>query len=151
LPAPKRYITIHDADGISRLSTTHPTSLNAQTDPTGNVRYTTAYTTPTPLTLQSDADLDSYTQSLTQPIHGLFYPETGTVLKHIDLAPGLIIGMHRTATLDYICVLDGEIELELDGGEKRVVGKGDVVVQRGTMHRWRNLSRTEWARFLAVM
>jgi quercetin dioxygenase-like cupin family protein len=45
-------------------------------------------------------------------------------------------GMHRTDTLDYVVVIDGEIVLGLDDGDHRL-GAGDVVIQRGTAHRWR--------------
>lgn len=45
-------------------------------------------------------------------------------------------GMHATDTLDLMIVLDGAIVLGLDDGE-RTVAAGDVVVQRGTRHRWR--------------
>lgn len=47
-------------------------------------------------------------------------------------------GMHTTDSIDYGIVLDGEIWLELDGGASRRLGKGDVVVQNGTRHAWRN-------------
>jgi mannose-6-phosphate isomerase-like protein (cupin superfamily) len=46
-------------------------------------------------------------------------------------------GMHTTSTIDYGVVLSGEIDLELDSGEVHL-GPGDVVVQRGTRHAWRN-------------
>jgi quercetin dioxygenase-like cupin family protein len=45
-------------------------------------------------------------------------------------------GMHATDTLDFMVVLDGEIVLGTDDGE-RVLHTGDTVVQRGTRHRWR--------------
>jgi quercetin dioxygenase-like cupin family protein len=44
--------------------------------------------------------------------------------------------MHATDTLDFMVVLDGQVELGLDDGEY-VLGAGDTVVQRGTRHRWR--------------
>ncbi len=47
-------------------------------------------------------------------------------------------GMHTTQTVDYDIVLDGELTLEVDGGETRVLRPGDVVVQHGTRHAWRN-------------
>ena len=46
-------------------------------------------------------------------------------------------GMHTTPTIDYGIVLSGEIDLELDEGEVHLQA-GDVVVQRGTRHAWRN-------------
>jgi uncharacterized cupin superfamily protein len=48
-------------------------------------------------------------------------------------------GFHRTDTLDYVMVLDGEVTLELDRGAV-TLGPGDCVVQRATRHAWRNRS-----------
>ena len=47
--------------------------------------------------------------------------------------------MHRTETVDYGIVLEGEIVLVLDGGETALKA-GDVVIQRGTSHAWANRS-----------
>jgi uncharacterized cupin superfamily protein len=47
-------------------------------------------------------------------------------------------GMHATATVDYSVVFEGEIWLELDDGETVHLERGDVVVQNGTRHAWRN-------------
>ena len=47
--------------------------------------------------------------------------------------------MHRTQTVDYGIVLDGEITLIVDDGET-IVRAGDIVVQRGTNHGWANRS-----------
>jgi hypothetical protein len=47
-------------------------------------------------------------------------------------------GMHKTNTVDYAVVYDGEIWLELDEGEMLHLKCGDVVVQNGTRHAWRN-------------
>jgi mannose-6-phosphate isomerase-like protein (cupin superfamily) len=46
-------------------------------------------------------------------------------------------GVHQTDSIDYDIVLDGEIWLELDEGTTHLRA-GDVVVQRGTRHAWRN-------------
>jgi mannose-6-phosphate isomerase-like protein (cupin superfamily) len=46
--------------------------------------------------------------------------------------------MHKTNTVDYAAVYDGEISLELDDGETLHLKRGDVVVQNGTRHAWRN-------------
>ncbi len=48
-------------------------------------------------------------------------------------------GWHTTQTLDFVTVLSGEIDLELDGGIARLRA-GDCVVQRGSRHRWVNRS-----------
>ncbi len=47
--------------------------------------------------------------------------------------------MHRTETIDYGIVLEGEIVLIVDEGET-TVRTGDIVVQRGTNHGWANRS-----------
>ena len=47
--------------------------------------------------------------------------------------------MHRTQSIDYGIVLEGEITLLVDEGET-VVRAGDIVVQRGTNHGWANRS-----------
>lgn len=59
-------------------------------------------------------------------------------------------GFHRTDTIDYGVVLDGEITLELDDGCTSVLQRGDLVVQMGTRHAWRNVGNTP-ARLLFVM
>jgi quercetin dioxygenase-like cupin family protein len=59
--------------------------------------------------------------------------------------------MHRTVSLDYGIVIYGEVELVLDSGETRILKAGDVAVQRGTNHAWRNTSDTKWARMMYVL
>jgi uncharacterized cupin superfamily protein len=40
----------------------------------------------------------------------------------------------RTETVNYIVMLSGEIDLELDGNEAVHLKQGDILVQRGGMH-----------------
>lgn len=44
---------------------------------------------------------------------------------------------HRTDSIDYIVVMSGEIDMELDGASVHLKA-GDVMVQRGTIHNWVN-------------
>ena len=46
-------------------------------------------------------------------------------------------GMHRTRSVDYAIVLEGEIDMLLDEGEVHLQA-GDVLVQQGTNHAWVN-------------
>ncbi len=48
--------------------------------------------------------------------------------------------MHRTESVDYGIVLEGEVTLVLDDGSETHLKAGDVVVQRGTDHAWDNRS-----------
>ncbi|MEU2869816.1 cupin domain-containing protein [Streptomyces olivoreticuli] len=75
----------------------------------------------------------------------------GSVLRVTELGPGFSSAMHRTLSIDYIAVLSGELELELDGGSVVRLRQGDIVVQRGTNHLWRNPSQDTPCRFLASM
>ncbi|MBR0946576.1 MULTISPECIES: cupin domain-containing protein [Bradyrhizobium] len=47
-------------------------------------------------------------------------------------------GMHTTDSVDYGILIEGEISLELDDGKTVALKPGDVVVQNGTRHAWRN-------------
>ena len=71
---------------------------------------------------------------------GTYPPVNGTRFMIADYPPGNIPRMHRTETIDYIIVLDGEIEMELDNKEFVTLRQGDVMIQRGTYHAWRNVS-----------
>lgn len=48
-------------------------------------------------------------------------------------------GFHKTNTIDYAIVLEGEIYALMDEGEK-LMKTGDVLIQRGTNHAWSNRS-----------
>lgn len=58
--------------------------------------------------------------------------------------------MHRTPTIDIIVVISGSMDLVLEGGEAAQLQPGDSVIQRGTMHAWRNTG-TEPCLAVAVM
>ncbi len=70
-------------------------------------------------------------------------PVTGHLLRVIEIYPPQAGGkrtvMHRTKTLDYVVVIEGELVLLLDDSEL-TLSQGDVVVQRGTSHAWENRS-----------
>ena len=70
-------------------------------------------------------------------------PAAGHLLRILDVYPlndgGRRTVMHRTRTLDYVVVIEGELVLILDECEV-ILKPGDVVVQRGTDHAWENRS-----------
>jgi quercetin dioxygenase-like cupin family protein len=61
----------------------------------------------------------------------------GTIFRVIEFAPGLAARNHRTDSIDYIVVIAGEIDMELDDSVVHLKA-GDVMVQRGTIHNWVN-------------
>ena len=67
-----------------------------------------------------------------------------------DRRPGVHPGMHRTETLDYAIVLEGEIWAVMEEGET-LLRAGDVLIQRGTNHAWANRSeRTARIAFVLI-
>jgi len=48
-------------------------------------------------------------------------------------------GFHKTDTLDYIIVMEGELYAMMEEGET-LLQTGDVLIQRGTLHAWSNRS-----------
>jgi quercetin dioxygenase-like cupin family protein len=61
----------------------------------------------------------------------------GTIFRIIEFAPGLAARNHRTDSIDYIVIISGEIDMELDDSLVHLKA-GDVMVQRGTIHNWVN-------------
>jgi quercetin dioxygenase-like cupin family protein len=77
----------------------------------------------------------------------------GVALRWFEMPPrehGADEGWHATSTIDIDVVLAGRVALELPGGHRAELGVGDVVVQRGTNHRWLPLG-DEPLRMAAVM
>ena len=62
----------------------------------------------------------------------------GSVFRVVSFGPGNPDMNHRTDSIDYAVVMSGEIDMELDGGQTVHVKAGDVLVQRGTIHNWKN-------------
>lgn len=75
----------------------------------------------------------------------------GSALWVTEFEPDFESPMHRTFSIDYGVVLSGVLELGLDGGERVRLGAGDMIVQRGTSHLWRNPSTDEPCRFVMSM
>ena len=121
--------------------------------PTISMSY--IYSTRPSFTLTHNADLSTYHGVLSSGPPYVSFPvagASGVVYLNFGPNPEQEEGFwHRTQTVDYIVMLEGELELSLDGGETRIVRKGDVVVQRAAMHKWKNLSKTEGARYVAVL
>jgi quercetin dioxygenase-like cupin family protein len=73
-------------------------------------------------------------------ILGTAPPENGTRFIVMEFAPGVVSEMHRTETIDYIVMLEGEIDRDMDDSTVKLRA-GDIMVQRGTNHAWVNRSK----------
>jgi len=159
LPPCRRYICTHDSSGKSVFHSS-PDQIYRGADGIGGMAR--SFTTGSvPAILKGDQDVEKYLDSnasenpLSHKTMDIVIPKTesspnGSNLVVVDMAPGGETQMHRTVSIDYsICVL-GSIDMELDGGERVNLKPGDHIIQRGTMHKWYNASKTEPARFVAV-
>ncbi len=84
----------------------------------------------------SPADLGGH-DAREEPSPGMPTP-AGTMLKVLELAPGTRPVMHKTETLDYVIVMEGEVDMLLDDGAEVHMKAGEVMIQRGTLHGWAN-------------
>jgi quercetin dioxygenase-like cupin family protein len=142
-------ITTHNSSGLAVVHSDEPFAWQAYDQ--DNLAFAVPYTTSSfPPDLNNEADIATHEHVVSSGTLGLVNPR-GTVLRYVDFAPGYACGMHRTQSLDYGIVLEGEVEMVLDSGERRTMRRGDVAVQRATQHQWVNTSSTEWARMMFVL
>lgn len=76
------------------------------------------------------------------------FSAVGAAHCRVDTARGAM--MHKTASLDGIVLVKGEVDLILDDGEASSLKPGDVVIQRATNHGWVNRGE-ETALLVAVL
>ncbi|KAF5962600.1 hypothetical protein FBULB1_14003 [Fusarium bulbicola] len=69
----------------------------------------------------------------------VIYPP-GSLIRVVDFPPNSSGHNHRTASLDYGIVFEGELEMFLADGSKTIVRAGDIIVQQATLHQWNNLT-----------
>lgn len=165
LPEFKRVVTGHNADGQAIVASSGPTpNVFALLAVPGTVFYELWSSGVSP------ALLDNASDPTCQPLQLSPRPQ-GSVIRVVDIPPDSVqnqisdenaaavfaeIGesdagtgqanarhklMHRTETLDYGIVTEGEVWLVLDEEEVHLK-RGDVVVQRGTNHAWSNRTET---------
>jgi hypothetical protein len=137
----RRVVTGHDADGKSVVLSDGPPPQHHPMQGRGvGADFVEIWSTP-----QAVPQLTS--EEASEPNERAFsiMPPSGHLLRLISIYPpkdgGHRTVMHRTRTLDYVVVIEGEVVLVLSDSEV-VLKKGDVVVQRGTDHAWENRSDT---------
>ncbi len=136
----RRVVTGHDAGGRSIVIEDGPPSLKYRRGP-GGALFHDLWSTST-----SPAPIAATEEGPRGPVPPVPPTAGGTVIRIVDFptasdSDGRATITHRTETVDYGLVLDGEIVLLLDESEV-VLQAGDVVVQRGTDHAWLNRGRT---------
>jgi quercetin dioxygenase-like cupin family protein len=125
---PRRIVTGHDAEGRSFVSA-DGVMANRRTLRPGHESFVVWSTESVPADSQDAADG-------AERVIGRSLPE-GTVFRVTTYEPGVQSAPHQTDSIDYAVVIAGEIDMVLDTNTVHLQA-GDVVVQRGTRHDWRN-------------
>lgn len=138
----RRIVTGHDDAGQAVFRSID--ELETSEIPSGDAAFATVWSTnKVPVDLNDETDGGSRNVGLTL--------DGGSVIRVVDMLPGGESPMHRTNSIDYGIVLSGEVQLELDGGALETCGPGDIIVQRGTIHLWRNPSETQSCRIVFIL
>ena len=139
---PRRVVTGHDEHGFSVFASDGPVPV-ARAAPDGALFYEVWGTDASPAPISAD-EPDPTAGVLRVPP-----APNGTKIRVNEFPPGVVSPVHRTQSVDYGIVLSGEVVLVLDDSET-LLRPGDVVVQRGTSHRWENRS-AETARMAFIL
>ncbi len=161
----RRIVTGHDDDGNAILtSDAPPTRVHGIGGPGGPTAFEVWNTRETPARIDRRSGEPPEDGLVLAPPPGgtrirvMDFPPEGTAIHSLSpaeaaakfgemSAAGAARGrhgaphplMHRTQTVDYAIVLEGELTLVVDRGET-TLRAGDIVVQRGTNHAWANRS-----------
>lgn len=130
---PRRVVTGHDETGRSVFTSDGEPPV-VRTAPDGALFYEIWATDAAPAPI-APTELDPTERSLTVPP-----APNGTKIRINEFPPGAVSPVHRTESVDYGIVLDGEVVLVLDDDSEKILAPGDVAIQRGTSHRWENRS-----------
>jgi mannose-6-phosphate isomerase-like protein (cupin superfamily) len=164
-PPIHRVVTGHDAGGKAIVTSDGalPTVIELAAIP-GTVFHEVWSTAATPASVDNGTDPSTGPLVLPPPKHGTrlrfvdIPPDTAEYLAHGaarmqdafseigDAAASTVKAnsphplMHRTESVDYGIVIEGELTLVLDDSEVQLK-PGSVVIQRGTNHAWANRSQ----------
>ena len=95
------------------------------------------------LPFESREDFGLFT--LPEPTKAVFFRET---------PPGYLYTWHNVVCREYVVMLEGEVEVEVGSGEKRVFKKGEVLLAEdlnGQGHRTRVLGRKVWRQMFVTL
>ena len=130
----RRVITGHDGENVAKVIREGP-AANTKT-PREGVASTLMWCTDV---MPADIAAGESAEDMGARILGTAPPENGSRFIVMEFAHGIASEMHRTETIDYIVMLEGEIEMDMDDSTVKLRA-GDVMVQRGTNHAWVNRS-----------
>ena len=138
----RRVVTGHNENGAAIFVSDN--KYETVVIPSGDAAVATIWTTST-----VPADLNDETDGRERDAGTTL--KGGSVIRVVDMLPGASSPMHRTNSIDYGIVISGSVELELDDQLFKTLTAGDIIVQRGTIHKWRNPSSTAICRIVFIL
>jgi quercetin dioxygenase-like cupin family protein len=133
-PPIRRVVTGHDESHVARVLLDEP-ATNAKHPQSGLVSTMMWCTDGAPAAIP----IGEQPEDMGARILGTAPPRNGTRFAVIDFPPSNQPHMHRTETIDYVIVMEGEIEMDMDASTVKLKA-GDIMIQRGTNHAWANRS-----------
>jgi quercetin dioxygenase-like cupin family protein len=133
-PPIRRVVTGHDESHVAKVLLDEP-ATNAKHPQSGLVSTMMWCTDGAPAAIP----IGEQPEDMGARILGTAPPRNGTRFAVIDFPPGNQPHMHRTETIDYVIVMEGEIEMDMDASTVKLKA-GDIMIQRGTNHAWANRS-----------
>jgi quercetin dioxygenase-like cupin family protein len=130
----RRVVTGHDGKNVAKVIR-EGAATNTKT-PREGVASTLMWCSDA---MPADISIGENVEDLGARILGTAPPPNGSRFIVMEFAPGIASEMHRTETIDYIVMLSGEIEMDMDDSTVKLRA-GDIMVQRGTNHAWANRS-----------
>jgi quercetin dioxygenase-like cupin family protein len=131
-PPIRRVVTGHDKNDVAKVIMDGP-ATNSRGGKAGSTSTLIWSTDCTPCDMPIGEDVeDCGARKL-----GTAPPEHGSRFTVITFPPGNPGRMHRTETVDYVIVMLGELDMDMDDSTVKLKA-GDVLVQRGTNHAWVN-------------
>jgi hypothetical protein len=168
LPTVRRIVTGHNPSGKSIVLQDTIQEPHYWTPGSNNAIHDLCRTEESPASIDSELSRGQWIDEITRnPDH---VSQNGSVFRAFDFAPDTVTvrsqvpsalltlslyyyqiqPFHRTISLDYGIVTKGSIVLELDDDKRVTLNEGDTVIQRGTIHAWRNES-SEWTRIYFIV
>jgi mannose-6-phosphate isomerase-like protein (cupin superfamily) len=139
---PRRVVTGHDEHGTSVVVSDGPVPVVRRLPDDGAAFFEVWGTSAMPAPILPVEPSDPTEGQLRVPPVA-----NGTKIRVNEFQPGFLderglqSPVHRTESIDYGIVLEGEMVLILDDSEVQLRA-GDIVVQRGTDHAWANRGDT---------
>src|SRR3978361_1845802 len=123
-PPVRRVITGHDGNNVAKVLIDAPATNHKGAEGRSTLMW---------ITDKSPADIavGDKIEDMGARVVGTPPPPNGTRFCVIDFPPGNTPHMHRTETVDYVIVIDGEIEMDMDDSTVQLKA-GDILGQRAT-------------------